>query len=501
MLWKTLLFAFSEILKAYKHEGKTVMKDSLVECMNLFFHLCILLCLYLFIPAMDCLGQASQDNITLRVCAYEGYTEPFVDDFAKRIQKQFNVNVDFEITIAPNPDVMFYRAFDRKADLITPTHNLYKSKVWPFIENRVVHPINLSQIENYKHVLPVFQKNSYVTQNDNVYGTPLAAGYYALAYNADKLNEPPTSWDVLWNSDFKNQYSISEDYFDCNIYITALSMGVPYENLYNPGAIFQEIPLHRLRGRLNQLASNAFSFWESTPNVEEMKELSLVTTWGYAVVQANKQGMNWKMASPKEGTTAWFDHWSITHAVEADSLKYQICMEWLNYALSKKVQEQAVRLWGNTPVTTNVLDLFNEEEIDTYKIANNEYWSQISFWEVMDANTIRVGQALWRYAMAQKTSQDRMEEYFQDVRQTIESQVMPQRSKHLGQLDFSRNGENGQPTGLEANQAEFSAQIADDLLHRMRVMAIKRRTTMNELLEEAIFDYLKKNNELPASRR
>jgi len=481
------------------YRNETTMKPPVLKWIFILF--CFVPGILVTAYSLKCGAQTSEQAITLRVCAYDGFTEPFIADFKQQMEDKYDRTIQFDIQIAPNPDVMFFTTFDGKADLVSPTHNLFKSEVWPFIDKNLVRPLDISQIDNYKYVLPEFQRTSFVTKDDEVYGVPMAAGFYALAYNADKMKEPPTSWDLLWDSDFKNRYSISEDYFDCNIYITALSMGVPYEHLYDPGAIFKNIPLHQLRERLNQLAENAYSFWEGSPNLEEMKDLWLMTTWGHAVVKANQRGMNWKVVHPKEGTTAWLDHWSITQAVLPNSIKYKICMEWLNYMLSKKVQEQVVRTLGNTPVTTNVVDLFTTEEIESYKIADSEYWSQISFWDVMDAHDIRVGQALWRYAVAQKTSQDRMQEYFQDMRHKIESQAMPMDSKRLGNLDFSRDGEEEQETGLEADQAELSIKMDDELLHRMRIMAIKRRISLDQLLEEAVYDFLKKNNELPINQR
>lgn len=439
------------------------------------------------------------ERITLRICSYEGYVEPFVENYKTRAKEKFQADVDFAITHIIKPNDAYLAALHQSADLVTITHNLYKSESSPFLDKGLLSPIDFKPIENYRHVLPVFVKKEFVGINGDLYGIPLAVGFYALAYNTEKVSEAPTSWNVLWDDAYANSYSISSDYYECNIYITALALGVPPESLYEAQNIFEKIPIRDLRDKLNRLAKNAYSLWLDEASVEEMKNLSLITTWGYPVIEANQEGQKWKFVFPKEGLTAWIDNWSITKAVEPESLKYKICLDWIDYSLSPGVQERAIQEWGNTPVVGNIKDRFSLEEVDAFKVGNSDYWEKVSFWGVLRKESIRVEQALWRYALAQRHSRDRMQDYMNVLKQNGESE----RNDSLGLGENTAMGSNSDRPSTKSvpDRTDISIALSDYLLQRIRVMSIKKRSTIDVLIEEAIREYLERNEEIPSLKK
>lgn len=437
------------------------------------------------------------EQLTLRVCAYKGYTEPFVDSFKKRIKEKYNFDIDFKIAHVVKPDDAYLAALNRDADLITISHNMYKSDETPFLEKQLIHPIDCKKLENFSFVLPVFMKEEFVGENGMIYGIPLAVGFYALAYNTEKVSEEPTSWNVLWNDEYKNSYSISSDYYECNVFVTALASGVPPDSLYDAQKIFDNVSIRVLRDKLNELAKNAYSLWEDEASVDEMKNLALITTWGFPVILANQQGQKWKFAKPKEGLTAWLDFWSISNAVDAGSKKYQICLDWIDYCLSPDVQKKAIQEWGNTPVVGNINDLFSPEEIEGFKIGNSDYWKTVSFWGIINKESIRIEQALWRYALAQRDSRDRMQEYIDNVDKAVASERSDSlelgKNSAMGQSPSSMSGE----TALD--RTDITISIPDFLLQRLRVVSIKKRSKIDAVVEQAVREYLERNSEIPKS--
>lgn len=335
-------------------------------------------------------------EITLNILCWEGYTKQYTANFIKLMKEKHKVDIKFNIKNISAPQEFWDAARPKKVDLISPAHNILKSDKWKFIKGRVALPIDLKNVPNYKNLLPMLQKNQFVTKGKDVFAVPYTMGPYGLCYNADKVPEPK-SWDVLWSEKAKNKFSISKDYPSCNIYVTALVLGANYKEIYDFGVLSKKIGVAKLQKKLDVLGKNAFSLWAGTAQPDEFPKLSYATTWGYAVAAANAKGGNWKMANPKEGGTMWVDHWVITHAVKGDKFKKKICEEWINYCLSDQLQIGVVRNWGVSPVLSEVKGL-TAEEISVFNVGNDKYWESLSLWENQDNRTQNGFKVLWKKA-------------------------------------------------------------------------------------------------------
>jgi len=340
-------------------------------------------------------------TVTLNIHCWEGYTKPYEEGFVRYIKEKENVYVVLNITNVSDPDEFWQVARSQQADLISPAHNIPKSNKWPFIQNKMAAPVDLAHVPNYKYLLPFLKKSKFVTEGGAVYGVPYTMGPYGLAYNADFVKEP-TSWDVLWEPSAKKKYTISKDYSDANIYVTALTLGASYADLYDSNTLVKKVEKKSLQSKLSYLAENAYSLWEGTADPREFNELHYAATWGYAVASANKRGLNWKMARPKEGTTMWVDHWVMTRGVLADPLKKKIAELWMNYCLSVDLQVGVIRNWGVSPVVTNLGDAITPLERETFAVGDLAYWQNLSLWDHQDIRTVNTNALLWEHAVQKR---------------------------------------------------------------------------------------------------
>ncbi|MDM8517620.1 extracellular solute-binding protein [Desulfobacterales bacterium HSG16] len=361
---------------------------------------------FIFITGMIIIGntQAGAEEITIRLHCWSGYAKPYVEGFKKIVKNKHHVDVNMEITNVSDPSEFWKLSRKKKVDIISPAHNIPRSPSWSFVSGKIILPINLNNIPSYKHILPVLQKNEFVTEGGKVYGVPYTMGLYGLAYNTEKVEEPE-SWNVLWKDTSKGLYTISKSYSDCNIYITSLVLGASYEFLYDIdklrtkldiGKTMLELRKSHLQRKLDTLTDNAYSLWEGTANPDEFDKLAYAATWGYAIRKANNEGFKWKMAKPREGTTMWVDHWAITYAVKNNPLKKKLCEEWIDYCLSQDLQIGVIRNWGVSPVVTNINELITEDEIDTFNVGDNEYWKTLSPWSYQNKRTKNSYKILWK---------------------------------------------------------------------------------------------------------
>lgn len=336
---------------------------------------------------------------TIRITCWEGYADTaFVDDFKAIIKKKYNINVDVKPSYATGQEDFYNAAKNGTADLISPPADMAKSSKFNFFrKGRVVlAPLDMKNIPNAAHMLPFFTADTSLGVAGKRYGLPYNCGPYGLAFNADVVKETPSSWNIFWDPQYAGKYTINNNFHKVNIWITALALGYKYEDLFD----IDRLDRSRIQPRLNELVKGAKSLWDGEANADEFPQLSLATTWGFAVVKANQKGGNWKLATAKEGGSAWIDYWCITHA--AKGMKKKLCEEWINLHLSPKYQAAVVKQQGVSPVVDNVGDLVSAEERSLFNVGNNDYFKTVAIWRVMDKKTEKAFGEMWEMAKKQR---------------------------------------------------------------------------------------------------
>lgn len=238
---------------------------------------------------------------TLRFLVWETYTpEEYQKKFIQLAKEKYGVNLNLDIKYVTTSDEFFSSLRDNKADIISPSHNVPRDSRYRFIKHKLVLPLNLENIPNYKNIESSLQKPAYCTEGDTVYAVPIARGPYGLAYNTKMLPEAPKSWNIFWDPRFKDKYTIGKFQYEENIFTTALAMGFPRDDIYN----YKKLNTLEFQKKLSQLVVNAHGMWEGIDKPKDLRGLALAMSWGDSLHGLKEMGEIWKMAEPVEGTTA-----------------------------------------------------------------------------------------------------------------------------------------------------------------------------------------------------
>lgn len=316
------------------------------------------------------LGSASGEEV-LRMLVWEGYApDEQVARFEKIVYEKYNRPVRLKVSFISDPNGFFDAVRGKEADIISPTHNLIKDKRFDLIDKKLILPIDLKNIPNYENIIPSLQRENYITEGGNVYGVPFVHGPYGLAYNTKHMNAPE-SWDVLWDPKYAGRYTISADYYEVNIYIAALALGLRGVNIHTDEAL--NTP--EFKEKLNYLAQNARSLWTGVDKADDLDGLSLAAVWGFSFPELEKRGKIWKFAEPKEGTMGWVDNFVIANSLREKPFLRRVAEEWLNFVLSPEFQVEAVvRGLGSSPVNLSVRDLLTPEEVGRFHLNDPDYF-------------------------------------------------------------------------------------------------------------------------------
>jgi len=334
----------------------------------------------------------------LRMLTFQGTApEDHLEIFKKLVKEKFGVDLTIAVTYIAKHDEIYEALRNKQTDIINCPHNLPKDSRYKFITGKLVVPIDLNNIPNYKDIIPAFQKADYITENGEVYGVPFTYAPYGLAYNTNIITEPPDSWNVLWDPKYAGKYIISSDQYEANIFITALSMGIEKGKISE----FDSITPPEFLEKLKYLAKNTKSFWAGVDTAEQLQGLAFATAWGFSFSDLKNKGEIWKMANPKEGTTGGIGNFMISHTLRNNTKMKQIAEEWINYVISPDFQiNVVVKRLSTAPVNIAIKDQLTPEEIEAFHLDDPDYFQKkLIPYPILDSRSRKGFQLYWEKAL------------------------------------------------------------------------------------------------------
>jgi spermidine/putrescine-binding protein len=337
----------------------------------------------------------SQAEIRLNMLIWDGYAPADqIEKFKVLVKEKYNEDFNFNITYLSSPDQYFTGLRNKTVDIISPSHNGFKDDRYKLISKHLVIPIEMKNIPNYWKIIPSLQRADYATEGEEVYSVPLLHGPYGLAYNTELATPAPESWLALWDPKYAGQYTISSDYSEVNIYVTALSLGFTAKQMTN----IKMLSKPRVKKQLTQLIKNSSGLWQGVDSADVFENNVLGAAWGFSFPDLAKRGQTWAMAEPKEGTTSWVGGYALSHTLKDKPLHKKIAEEWINFSLSDDFQIQAiVRGIGSAPVNATIVDRLTKHEVAAFHLDDVNYFSNNRIiWPTLSKRQRNFFKKLWQ---------------------------------------------------------------------------------------------------------
>lgn len=333
-------------------------------------------------------------KIQLRMLIKEGYApKEYRDEFSRLMKTEYDINVTIKVEYTSQPEQYLESLRRRSHELISPTHNIFKSPRWPLIHSRLLLPLRTKNIPNLKHLVPSLRESDFYNDYDKVYAAPFLQGTYGLAYNSALVKEPKT-WKVLWDPEFKGKYAVSSGYPEVNVYVSALAMGIDKTNISNVSIV--NTP--EFKQHLNVLSDNAARVWHGSDTAEILSGLTYATSWGFALTDLNAQGEPWKMSNPAEGSPAWVDTWALAAHLKRLPDHRWVAEQWINFVLSDRKQLGYMRNLSASPTNELVAKIATAKEVKTFHLGDRKYFKNLLFWPKLSKKAQDIYGSLWRDA-------------------------------------------------------------------------------------------------------
>jgi putative spermidine/putrescine transport system substrate-binding protein/spermidine/putrescine transport system substrate-binding protein len=328
----------------------------------------ILLALFLAVFANAC----KKSPPTLSLLVWEGYADPsFIHDFEVahhcKIVASYMGSSDELIAKLRGGSAANY-------DIISPSSDVAAS----IVKAGMAAPLDLSRIPSYLQLSAKLRDSSLVKANGQVYGVPFMWGPNPLLYDKTAFAQPPASWQVLWDPQYRGKVSLWDEL--SSIYMAAQVLGYDKPDpaqLYN----LSDQQLENVKKKLLDLKPNVRKFWTTggeLTNLFQNHEIVLAMGWPLNTVQLRKLNFPVGETIPTENTTGWIDHLMITYA----SKNRELAMEFLAYMAEPKTQKMVSDVTHYTPANPGAGEYLSGDEKTSLHLDDPDaYMFRIYFWQ------------------------------------------------------------------------------------------------------------------------
>jgi putative spermidine/putrescine transport system substrate-binding protein/spermidine/putrescine transport system substrate-binding protein len=307
----------------------------------------------------------------LNFMVWEGYTDTL---FAKPFEEQCGVKLNSTYMGSSDELVAKLRAGGSETiDLVSPSSDA----ITQIIQAGLVQPVDLNRVPSYADLMASFRALTLARSGDTVLGVPWAFGPNPLIYDTTKVKPAPDSWAILWDPKYRGKISLQDDI--ATLWMVAQFLGMDpatdRAHLYN----LTDDELAQVRARAQQLRPQVRKYWATAGDMVQLfqnHEIVMGEGWPLMTAQLRAAGFPAGEVIPKEGTTAWADHWVLTRGAKNLNAAYA----WLEYTAQAFTQKLMADVTNYIVANPGAKTYMSPEQVSTQRdIA--DYGSQVNFWQ------------------------------------------------------------------------------------------------------------------------
>lgn len=237
-------------------------------------------------------GSKTGENGTINVFNCGDYIDTSLID---KFEKETGIKVNYD-TYDTN-EIMYQKVKNNPGtyDIVVPSDYMIEK----MIKEDMAEEINFTNIPNFQYIDEDFKNLSY--DPSNKYSIPYMWGTIGIIYDPEKVTEPVTSWDILWDEKYKDEVYMFNSIRD------ALAIA-----LINTGSSVNTNNVDEIAKAKDALL-NQRDVTNPIYVVDEVKdnmiagEKALATVWSGDAIYIMNENENLKYVIPNEGSNRWVD--------------------------------------------------------------------------------------------------------------------------------------------------------------------------------------------------
>lgn len=251
----------------------------------------LILSLVLLLAVVLLTACQQDERVVLNVYNWGDYIDESV---IQEFEEKYNIRVNYD-TFSTNEDMYVkIKAGGADYDVLFPSDYMIER----MIKEDMLHKLDFDNIPNYKYIEGQFKNLEYDPQNE--YSVPYMWGTVGILYNKTMVEEPVTSWQILWDQKYSKQILMLDSQRD-SIGITLKMLGFDMNTR-----------------DLDELEAAKQALIEQKPLVlayvgDDVKdkmiagEAALAVVWSGDAVYMKWENPDLEYALPEEGSNLWVD--------------------------------------------------------------------------------------------------------------------------------------------------------------------------------------------------
>jgi len=307
----------------------------------------------------------------LNFMVWEGYTDTL---FTRPFEEACGVKVNATYMGSSDDLVAKLRAGGAETiDLISPSSDAATA----IIEAGLAAPLDLGRIPSYNDLSEGFRNLKVARKGDAVYGEPWAFGPNPLIYDSSKVRTAPDSWGALWDKKYRSKLSLQDDI--ATLYMVAQYLGM--DDSKDPSHLYNlsDADLAKVKAKMLELRPNVRKYWVTAGDMTQLfqsGEVVMGEGWPLMTNQLRQAKFPAAETIPKEGTTAWADHWVLTKGAKNLDAAYA----WLEYSAQPFTQKLLYDVTAYIVANPAAKNYMTPEQAASQRDIS-DYGSKVNFWQ------------------------------------------------------------------------------------------------------------------------
>jgi len=267
------------------------------------------------------IGDISQDTSTKKLY-YFTWSDYVDQDLLDGFEAQTGIKVVVD-TFSSNEELLAkVQSGATGYDVIVPSDFM----VSILAQQRLLAKLDHERLPNYQFIEPFLTQLPFDPQQE--YSVPYLWGTVGVGYDSAVVEETPTSWNVLWDKQYKGRISMLNDQRE--VFGMALrSLGY---------SLNSQDPLRIEEAKQKLMAQKSLVKTYTSEIFDHLLvsgDIVLAHAWGGPIARAMKERPSIKYVVPQEGGTIWTD----CLAVLATSPRKAMALEFMNYLIDTQVAQ------------------------------------------------------------------------------------------------------------------------------------------------------------------
>ena len=285
----------------------------------------------------------------------------------------FTTNEDMMVQVEANPGAF---------DVCFPSEYMVER----MLRKDMLAEIDYSQVPNAKYVLESLRNPTY--DANNAHSVPYMWGTVGILYNTTMVQEPVTSWTILWSDTYKNNVFMLDSIRD--------SMGITLKMLGHSMNTRDIIALETAKQKLvEQKQSGVVKAYQVDETKDKMVagEAALAVVWSGDAQYAIDLNPDLAYAIPEEGSNIWVDCMVVPKAAR----NYDNAMKLIDFLCRPDVaQLNCEAIWYSSP-NSGAIELMGEAYTsNTVMNPSAEAVAHCEYFNDIDETFMPIYNALWQ---------------------------------------------------------------------------------------------------------